>query len=273
MSRFILPFAFLSLLAAPGIARDRCGPVFGDAGEHRHQGPLRYETGSETTEDFAGSAGADTDWALFDPALVWSPIVEQLGWSDIRPHSLRKPWLASPPGLGPDQVVVKGVAGSGQSAASRAVDEQLLPRLATRMELKAPWQRRIATRRIQHELQRGPLIVDRFEQTFLKTVEGDQYEVFTRDAVLLDLSPENMRNLGRHVHRDLRRGGQVRTGALAFAAIVISIGAVVCWIGTTFLDRVTQGYYVWPIRLTAAVIMLGTLGTAAGITFSILQTL
>ena len=44
-----------------------------------------------------------------------------------------------------------------------------------------------------------------------------------------------------------------------------------CWIGHTFLNRITKGYYVWPLRLTTFTILLGSVSLAVGITVSILN--
>ena len=98
-------------------------------------------------------------------------------------------------------------------------------------------------------------------------------EAFTREALLLDVSQGNLARLVSPIRRDLHRRESVRLGTLTVASVVIGIICMTCWIGSRFFNRVTQGYYVWPIRLVTAAVLLTSFGLAAGMTFSILRAL
>lgn len=200
---------------------------------------------------------------------VWRPEVEELQWSDIRPAEIDKSWLDSDYS-DQDFVVARGLAGSTKR---RAIEAYILPRIEKKLHLDNDWQRRVAVRRIQYEMKRTPVIVDRFQQTFFKQAGDEQIEAFTREALLVDISDDNLARLVRPVRRDIHRRQHARTGALTFASVVVSIACVVCWVGSRFFNRFTQGYYVWPIRLVTAAVLLTTLGLTAGFTFSILRAL
>lgn len=205
---------------------------------------------------------------LLDPALVWSPAVEELDWSAVRPDVADKPWLTGT--VDSDRIVVRGVA---DSIDETVITQYLLPRLVSQLGIKSNWQQRVAERSIRYELKRSPIIADRFQQTFYKTVGDEQHVVFTREAVLLDLSKANLAQIARPIRSDLRGREHLRGKAFNLAAIIISISSVACWMGYTYLNRVTQGYYVWPIRLTTAALMVGSVSLAAGVTLSILTSL
>lgn len=206
---------------------------------------------------------------LLGSETVWSTAVEELDWSEVQPAEVDKSWLESDYS---DQnfEVVRGVKGA---VIDKAITDHILPRIENRLHIRNDRERQTAIRRIKHELRRTPIIVDRFEQTFYKSVGDDPIEAFTREAILLDVSKENLSKIARPVRREVHHSSHIRRGALTFFIVVISIVCLVCWMLYRFFNRITQGYYVWPIRLVTAMILLGSFSLAAGITLTILRAL
>ena len=206
---------------------------------------------------------------LLGSDTVWSAAVEELDWSEVRPAEADKSWLESDYSE-QNFEVVRGVKGF---VLDKAVAEHILPRIENRLRIHSDQERQTAIRRIKHELRRTPIIVDRFEQTFYKSVGDEQIEAFTREAILLDVSKSNLSKIARPVRWEVHHSNRIRRGALTFFVVVISIVCLVCWMLYRFFNRITQGYYVWPIRLVTAMVLLGSFSLAAGITLTILRAL
>lgn len=208
-----------------------------------------------------------------DADAVWQAEVVELAWSKVVPALetvSEKTWLADDYQLDGDRVVVKGVAGS-QPAMRRAVNDYILPRVEQEVRIKSIWDRQVARQRIYRELERIEIVVDEFSQTFYRQVGDEEVEVFTREAVLLNLSDSNIEPIVHDIRHDLRRVQRVRSEAIGFVGIAMTVAFIVCWIASRFLNRVTRGYYVWPIRLVTGLVLLSSLGLTAGIAFSILR--
>lgn len=173
-----------------------------------------------------------------------------------------------------DRVVVRGTS-PAESAISIAAQKHVLPRVLKHPRLRSTsrWERRIAEKRVRERLNKSPMIEDRFRQTFYKVIDDERHEAFSREALLLNLSKRNVNEIAQSVHRDVRRGRQIRSEAIGFSSAAVFVTFVLCWIGYTFFNRVTQGYYVWPIRLVTTGVLLATVTLAAGITISILNSL
>lgn len=204
---------------------------------------------------------------------AWRPEAEELEWSRIEPVSLDVNWLQSDGGQGEGFAVVRGVANTDHAALNLAIEEQIMPWIEQRLPLDRPWKRHVAVRRLHRELQRSDVIQDRVEQTFYRAIDDEEHVAFTRDAVLVNISNDSMDRLMRPIRHDLRRGQKIRSGAFSFMAIVLGISSCVCWVGSRFIDRVTNGYYVWPIRLATATLLLAVFGATVGIAMSMLHTL
>ena len=206
---------------------------------------------------------------LLSSDTVWSAAAEELEWSEVRPAEVDKSWLESDYS---DQnfEVVRGVKGT---VIDKAIADHILPKIESRLRIDSDWERETAIRRIKHELRRTPIIVDRFEQTFYKSVGDESIEAFTREALLLDVSKENLAKIARPVRREVHHSNHIRRGALTFFVVVITIVCLICWMLYRFFNRITRGYYVWPIRLVTAMILLGSFSMAAGITLTILRAL
>ncbi len=216
--------------------------------------------------------GADT---TLTADVVWRSNVGELEWSRVQPALTtvaEKTWLTDDYDFdSTDHVVVKGVAGS-QPAMRRAVNEHILPLIENHVEIKSVWDRQLARRRIQRELARvDDIVLDNFSQTFYRQAGDEEIEVFTREALLLDLSLSIMAPIAHDIQRDLHRVHRVRSDAFGFGGIAMIAVFVVCWIASRFLNRVTRGYYVWPIRVVTGLVVLSSLGLTAGIAVSILR--
>ena len=61
------------------------------------------------------------------------------------------------------------------------------------------------------------------------------------------------------------------TGLFTLLPLAVLVILFVCWLLSRILNSVTRGYYVWPIRLGTATLMLLAMGVTAGITVSILH--
>jgi hypothetical protein len=207
--------------------------------------------------------------------LVWSPTVNELAWSEIQPSTIDKAWLDSDyldtSGMSEDHAVARGLA-DVEPAIQVATNKHILPRLRKYVRLE-PWSINVARTRITSELQRSSIIVDEFSQTFYRSVGDEQLPAFTREALLLDLSDKNIKSLARSVDHAIHRNQRVRSGAFKFAFAAVAITCVVCWIVGRFLNRLTQGYYVWPIRLATGMVLLVSFGLTARIALTILQAL
>ena len=213
-------------------------------------------------------------------AQVWKPEIEELEWSDVQPASLHKPWLDKDylawNKLAENQVVAYGVAET-EPAIHVAAAKHILPRLEMRLE--APWKRHFAMRTIlrslENDLERGneQLVVDHASQTFFRSIGDEQMAAFTREAVLLDVSEDNLHDLRHDIRRSIRRNERVIQRTFTLAGIAIAVAIVVCWMGSRFFDRVTQGYYVWPIRFATAAVFVAAIGVTGMLTLSILQSL
>lgn len=211
--------------------------------------------------------------ASLDASAAWHSEVENLKWSKVTPaldSDARKNWVVDGYEPKPDQVVVKGVTDS-RPALERAINEHILPKVERSASIGSAWDRQLARRRIEKELERVDVVVDQFSQTFYRQVGSDEIEVFTREAVLLDLADAKLEPIVRGVRRDLNRGKRFRSEAFGFFGISMSVACLVCVFASRFLNRVTRGYYVWPIRLVTGLAFLSCLGLTAGIAFSILR--
>ena len=215
----------------------------------------------------AANATSESPMESIEPELAWSSAVGQMDWSSIQPAAVDKEWLEVG-GVPAHHTVVRGV---DETIHHIAIHDHILPEVTKQLKLSTPWQQRIATRRIQHELRRVPIVVDQFSQTFFRAVDDDEHQVFTRKAVLLNLSKENIEKLAKPVRREVHRAQHIRAQAVTFSLAFVGIMAFSCWIGHAFLNRITKGYYVWPLRLTTFTVLLGSITLAVGITFSILN--
>ena len=240
---------FAQILLLTLLSAACCNPAVGKEGKHdRPQHEQKIQLDAET---------------------CWAPEVAELDWSEIQPAEIDKSWLHEDydeQGF----VVVRGVSGK---TIDKAIEEHILPVVRQKVRLKNPRQLRTAARRIEHELKRRSIVVDRFQQTFYKQVGDERIEAFTREAVLLDLSKDKMSRLIRPVRWEVHQSQKIRQGTLVVFVGVIAFVGFVCWLFSRFFNRLTRGYYVWPVRLVTATVLLGSFCLAAGITFSILRAL
>jgi hypothetical protein len=130
-------------------------------------------------------------------------------------------------------------------------------------------------KRVMRELRRtdSRLITDRVEQTFYRSVGNDQIAAFTREAIQLDLAADNLKDLRREVRGTVRHNRRVVTRTLTLALVAFFVTCVMCWMGSRFFDRLTQGYYVWPIRLATTCLLLASVGITANFALAVLRSL
>jgi hypothetical protein len=93
----------------------------------------------------------------------------------------------------------------------------------------------------------GEFILDRFVQSF----EGTTGKIW-RQALLLDVSPEKLKNLAKHkaVIAQARKTGFAR---MFFSIIGLIVLITVVY---AFLNAATKGYYVWSLRIAGVVFAL-----------------
>jgi len=203
-----------------------------------------------------------------DAKSVWAPEVEVL----YETESTAPPWLVDESS---ELTVARGVAGSEeQSALSIAIREKLLPRLME--EQDSPWnehEQSVATAEIVRSLHDVGMILEQFEQPFYKTVEGERYEAFKREAILLDLSDENLDYLRRKTRRAVHENAFIRNNTRRASVGIVGTLFVVCWFAYWILDRLTKGYYVGLLRLMAATVFLISAGLTIHVARVILSTL
>lgn len=182
-------------------------------------------------------------------------------------------WLLQTPPE--DQVVVRGLAtsGSNQDAITLAIRTQILPRLAERghVPMDEHWQRRHCESRLRRRLERGDLIVGRFAQEFFKDIDGESHLALSREAILLDVSADKLDSLAHKLAREIRHGRRSRRSALGISVFGVAVVLLLVWCAYRILDRITQGYFTWPLRLVSAVILLIAFGAAAKIALSVLS--
>lgn len=220
------------------------------------------DTNNEVVVDVAiqGADGATPSLYFHVPA--WG--------SDWFVPYLDKSWVVSPPH--PNYVTVRGLAahdvmGDSDDVMTEAMASVVLPRVQQRLGHRN-WGRRaeqIAMRRIRDAMD-DFIVVDRFRQTFYTSIGNDDHVALIREAILLDLQEDNVDAVAGPVLRDIRRIKRRSKSVMAISAVVILVTLLVCRLGYMFLNRVTQGYYVWPIRFATATVMLLALGVAATIT-------
>lgn len=204
---------------------------------------------------------------------VWKPEIEELEWSEVSPSSIDEHWI-QPNEEGSDQVVVRGVAGS-ESAIRIAAAKLILPRLSQSLRINSPWDRHFAMKRIMRELQQSgsELISDQVSQTFYRSVGNDQIAAFTREAILLDLSTDKLNKLRHQVRGTVRHNRRVVGETLTLAMVAFLVTCVTCWVGSRFFDRLTQGYYVWPIRIATTCLLLVSVGITMNFALVVLRSL
>lgn len=216
---------------------------------------------------FVFTAGGNLTATELEAKAVWLPEVEELYQSDVEVPS----WLKAPTEL----VVVRGVRGGGdESAVSVAVREIILPELMKRSSRDwTDWELMIAKREIQRWLKHSNTIVKRFEQPFYKTVDDQRYDAFTREALLLDLSEQNLLRLHRRVQKAIQGTTRHWRGTMGLSVGIVGFLFFACWFACAVLDRLTRGYYNGWLRLTAATAFLMSAGLAIHVTRIILRAL
>lgn len=190
---------------------------------------------------------------------------------------LNKSWVASPPR--PNYVTVRGLAaddvmGESDDVTTEAMKSVVLPRVRQRLGQRH-WGKRaeqLAMRRIRHAME-DFLVVDRFRQTFYTSIGHEDHVALVREAILLDLQDDHVDAIAGPVARDMRRVQRRSKSAMVISTVVILVTLLISRLGYVFLNRVTQGYYVWPIRFATIAVVLTTVGAAATMTISILNSL
>ena len=194
---------------------------------------------------------------VLEAKSVWLPEVEELYKTDVEAPS----WLNESSAF----VIVRGLAGDGpQSAISVAIRDSILPRLAKQHS---------AERQVRFRLENSKIIVQRFEQPFYKMVDGERYEAFSREAILIDLSDENMTELTYRTQDAINGTSLLWKNTIGVAVGIVGTLFFACWIACSVLDRLTHGYYVGWLRLMAATTFLVSAGLIVHVARIILQSL
>lgn len=220
------------------------------------------------------TAQSDT---LLQADAVWLPEIEDLYQSDTETPE----WLVASgteaskgTGAGEQLVVVRGLAGEGsQGALEVAIDRYLLPALQFDQQAETPWARNVAGREVRYHLQNADFIANRFEQAFYKSLEGERYDAFVREAILLDMNPQKIASLQRSVADAIHSHTRIRRVTIAVSCCVLITLLAACAIGYTILDRLTRGYYVSWLRLMTGVALLLSIGVTLHFTRTILSAL
>lgn len=203
-----------------------------------------------------------------DAKSVWAPEVEELYESEAATPD----WLVEESS---ELTVARGLAGNDkQSALSIAIREKILPRMLE--EQDSPWnelQQSVATAEIVRRLHDSGMILGQFEQPFYKMVDGERYEAFTREAILLDLSDDNMAYLRRKAHNAVHENAFFRNNTQRASVGIVGALFVVCWLAYWILDRLTKGYYVGLLRLMAAMVFLISAGLTIHVARVVLSSL
>ncbi len=205
------------------------------------------------------------------PEMAWRPEVDELSWSRVQASEKFPAWLEEDFQPAKNQFVARGVANSPRTAVHVAIDQHLLPRLKETLRLDRPWKHRIAQRQLSRQLPNSSAIVESYQESFFRSVDDSEHEAFTREATLIDAGDEHLQRIARDIRHRIHRVENARTAAFAFALIAVLVILFVCWLLSRILNSVTRGYYVWPIRLGTATLMLLAMGVTAGITVSILH--
>lgn len=211
------------------------------------------------------------DDVAISPDMAWRPEVEELSWSRVQASAAFPAWLEEDFQPDKDHFVARGVANGPQTAIQIAVEQHFLPHLAERLRLDQPWKRRIAQRQLNRHLPGSAVIVESYQESFFRAVDDGEHEAFTREAVLIHAGDEHIDRIARDIRHRIHRVEKARSAAYSFALVAVVITLIVCWLVARILNSFTRGYYVWPIRLGAATLMLLAMGITAGITVSILH--
>lgn len=174
-----------------------------------------------------------------------------------------------------DRTIVRGLpSGSHPDVIDTAIQTEILPRIMEtgNIRMDRQWQAYQVRARLRRELlHESNTIVDRFEQKFYKLIDGERHLAVAREAILIDTSEANMKELARSVSRDLRHGREMRKRVLTVAIAFILGMLFFVWLVHGLLDRLTQGYFAWPLRLVSAAVLLISCGLAAKIAYTMLH--
>ncbi len=157
----------------------------------------------------------------------------------------------------------------------KAVEEELLQRVLDRTHKRFPsqpgWVKKFVRDRLVRDIVDNSIVADRFQQTFHKTIDGEDHVVMVREAILLDVSDDKIEQLANPMLRQLKRVRERRMGALALCGGGILVSLVVGLIGYIVLNMITRGYYVWKLRAATATFWLVSMTLAARIASAILS--
>ena len=220
-----------------------------------------------------GKPGDDEAWVLVDvtatekrvgptgPFAGGDVVISSRGASDatVSARYVEKPWLASPPVLnvsGRRYVVGRSdpykpamsEAEAARAARRAAVDEvvaMVRPRVG-----QAGADERWLRRSVEEKLAAGQFEVDRFPQRYDRRVGS-----IWREAVLLDVSPQNLSMLAGQLSREYRAERQNWLTSTASALGVLLVVYALYRLANAF----TRGYFVWSLRTAAVVIATGGL--------------
>ena len=179
-----------------------------------------------------------------------------------------------------DYVAVHGLAqqpGTEASEAvfSKAVQQELLPRVLARAERRvrsqSAWAKQLAKDQLIRDMADSPAIVDRFRQTFHKSIDGTNHVVMVREALLLDVSDDRISQLAEPVVRQVRKVRGRRIGAMAVGGGSMLASLILGLLGYSVLNWITRGYYVWRLRAATATFFVVTATCAAKIVSVILH--
>ncbi len=212
----------------------------------------------------AGIANAEE----LDAQSVWTPEVEELYEFQASGPS----WLAEESS---ELTVARGVKDSEQqSALSIAIRDLILPRMIEdRGSPLSEHEETVATAEIVRRLYDSEMILEEFEQPFYKVVDGERYEAFTREALLLDLSEGNLQYLYRKAGQAIKQNEFMRNNTQRASIGVVGTLFVLCWFAYWILDRLTKGYYVGLLRLMTATVFLVSAGLTIHVARVILSSL
>ena len=202
-------------------------------------------------------------------ASVWLAEVEEMYETQVKTPE----WVNKPN----EFVVVRGIANGGsESARAIAIREVILPQLWGDDDVRRPrsaWEKHIAEREVSRWLDHSGNVVEQFEQPFSKTVDGEQYDVFVREAWLLDLSDANFDALKRRIQHSIQTTQRRKRYTLGTGIAIVCTMFFVSWFACAVLDRLTRGYYIGWLRLATTIFFLVSAGLAFQVTRIILGSL
>jgi hypothetical protein len=142
--------------------------------------------------------------------------------------------------------------GQALRLAAQELRRSIEPRLKVTSLPRTRWWSNQVDAQIQKQLTNGPLIIDRFSQTFHTQLGDASVPAYSRQAILIDYSPPRLQRTIEQMNAELGRHHAALASSWARAlGLLVVIGGVYA-----VLNAATKGYYTWTLRGAAAVLVV-----------------